>query len=101
MYKVIYNFNKHFFLSDHILNTQMSQVKVLPQSKEALLKSYNKRLKDDIKSMVDNFTEIVKLARPTHEDDVGNVLRPLATCQDQCEMHVRASNIVSYTAVSF
>ncbi|XP_035224647.1 mediator of RNA polymerase II transcription subunit 22-like [Stegodyphus dumicola] len=72
----------------------MSQVKTLPQSKEALLKSYNKRLKDDIKSMVDNFTEIVKLARPTHEDDKGNVIRPLATSQDQCEMHVRAANIV-------
>lgn len=73
----------------------MAQVKVLPQSKEALLKSYNKRLKDDIKSMVENFTEIVILARPTHEDDGGNVVRPLATGQDQCEMNVRAGNIVS------
>ncbi|XP_042905634.1 mediator of RNA polymerase II transcription subunit 22 [Parasteatoda tepidariorum] len=72
----------------------MAQVKNLPQSKEALLKSYNKRLKDDVKSMVDNFTEIVKLARPSHEDDGGNVIRPLATSQDQCEMHVRAANIV-------
>ncbi|KAG8198961.1 hypothetical protein JTE90_001761 [Oedothorax gibbosus] len=44
--------------------------------------------------MVDNFVEIVKLARPTHEDDTGNVIRPLATTQDQCEMHVRAANIV-------
>ena len=25
------------------------------QSKEALLKSYNKRLKDDVKSILDNF----------------------------------------------
>lgn len=27
----------------------------LPQGKEALLKAYNKRLKDNVKSMVDNF----------------------------------------------
>lgn len=26
-----------------------------PQSKEALLKSYNTRLKDDVKSMLENF----------------------------------------------
>ncbi|GIY40762.1 mediator of RNA polymerase II transcription subunit 22 [Caerostris darwini] len=72
----------------------MAQVKTLPQSKEALLKSYNKRLKDDIKSMVDNFVEIVKLARPPGDEDNSNVIRPLATSQDQCEMHVRAANIV-------
>ena len=41
----------------------MSQQRTLPQSKEALLKSYQKRLKDDIKSMVDNYTEIMKLAK--------------------------------------
>ena len=41
----------------------MSQQRILPQSKEALLKSYQKRLKDDIKSMVDNYTEIMKLAK--------------------------------------
>lgn len=69
----------------------MSQPKTLPQSKEALLKSYNKRLKDDVKSMVDNFTEIVKLARV--EDDT-QVLRATACEQDQYEMHVRAANIV-------
>lgn len=72
----------------------MAQVKTLPQSKEALLKSYNKRLKDDIRSMVDNLMEIVKLARPPGEEDNGNVIRPLSTTQDQCEMHVRAANIV-------
>ncbi|PRD27576.1 UNVERIFIED_CONTAM: Med22 [Trichonephila clavipes] len=71
----------------------MAQLKALPQSKEALLKSYNKRLKDDIKSMIDNFVEIVKLARPPGEEDNGNVIRPLSTSQDQCEMHVRAANI--------
>jgi len=37
--------------------------KSLPQSKETLLKSYQKRLKDDIKSMVDNYVEIIKLGK--------------------------------------
>ena len=37
--------------------------KGLSQSKEALLKSYQKRLKDDIKSMVDNYVEIIKLGK--------------------------------------
>lgn len=32
----------------------MSQ-RTLPQSKEALLKSYNSRLKDDVKSMLENY----------------------------------------------
>ena len=35
----------------------------ISQSKEALLKSYQKRLKDDIRSMVDNFAEILRLAK--------------------------------------
>ena len=33
-----------------------SHQRSLPQNKEALLKSYNKRLKDDVKSLLDNFT---------------------------------------------
>lgn len=33
----------------------------LPQSKEALLKSYNNRLKDDVKSMLENFEGINRL----------------------------------------
>ena len=41
----------------------MSQVRTLPQSKEALLKSYQKRLKDDIRAMIDNYLEIIKLAK--------------------------------------
>lgn len=41
----------------------MAQQRALPQSKETLLQSYNKRLRDDIKSMMDNFTEIIKTAK--------------------------------------
>ena len=37
--------------------------KGLSQTKEALLKSYQKRLKDDIKSMVENYVEIIKLGK--------------------------------------
>lgn len=33
----------------------MAQQAKQPQSREALLKSYNKRLKDDVKSILDNF----------------------------------------------
>lgn len=41
----------------------MATQRVLPQSKESLLQNYNKRLKDDIRSILDNFTEIVKTAK--------------------------------------
>ncbi|XP_057169799.1 mediator of RNA polymerase II transcription subunit 22 isoform X2 [Ursus arctos] len=41
----------------------MAQQRALPQSKETLLQSYNKRLKDDVKSIMDNFTEIIKTAK--------------------------------------
>lgn len=33
----------------------MATQRALPQSKEALLKSYMTRLKDDVKSMLENF----------------------------------------------
>jgi len=67
----------------------MSQ-RALPQSKEALLKSYNKKLKDDIKSMLDNFTEIIKLAR------VNKVLCELLYLQFQypCMLvHVKTASV--------
>uniref|UniRef100_A0A8C5R5Z0 Mediator of RNA polymerase II transcription subunit 22 n=1 Tax=Leptobrachium leishanense TaxID=445787 RepID=A0A8C5R5Z0_9ANUR len=68
----------------------MSQ-RVLPQSKETLLQSYNKRLKDDIKSVMDNFTEIIKTAKIEEEHQVS---RSTQGEQDNYEMHVRAANIV-------
>ncbi|XP_041049738.1 mediator of RNA polymerase II transcription subunit 22 isoform X2 [Carcharodon carcharias] len=69
----------------------MSQQRTLPQSKELLLQSYNKRLKDDIKSILDNFTEIIKSARVEDETQVS---RATQCEQDHYEMHVRAANIV-------
>ncbi|XP_007901064.1 mediator of RNA polymerase II transcription subunit 22 isoform X1 [Callorhinchus milii] len=69
----------------------MAQPRVLPQSKETLLQSYNKRLKDDIKSILDNFMEIIKTARIEDETQVS---RATQCEQDHYEMHVRAANIV-------
>lgn len=65
--------------------------KTMPQSKEALLKSYTKRMKDDIKSMVDNYAEVIKLAKVEEDTQVH---RPTQAEQDQYEMAVRAANIV-------
>ncbi|XP_046542747.1 mediator of RNA polymerase II transcription subunit 22-like [Haliotis rubra] len=70
----------------------MSQhARSMPQSKDALLKSYTKRLKDDIRSMLDNFTEIIKLARLEEDSQIS---RTTQSEQDQYEMQVRAANIV-------
>ncbi|XP_032758903.1 LOW QUALITY PROTEIN: mediator of RNA polymerase II transcription subunit 22 [Rattus rattus] len=68
----------------------MAQQRALPQSKETLLQSYNKRLKDDIKSIMDNFTEIIKTAKIEDETQVS---RATQGEQDNYEMHVRAANI--------
>ncbi|KAG7491062.1 mediator of RNA polymerase II transcription subunit 22 isoform X1 [Solea senegalensis] len=69
----------------------MASQRVLPQSKETLLQNYNKRLKDDIKSILDNFTEIIKTAKI---EDETQVARATQAEQDHFEMHVRAANIV-------
>lgn len=61
------------------------------QSKETLLQNYNKRLKDDIRSILDNFTEIIKTAKIEDETQVS---RATQGEQDHYEMHVRAANIV-------
>ncbi|XP_077096681.1 mediator of RNA polymerase II transcription subunit 22 isoform X1 [Siphateles boraxobius] len=69
----------------------MTSQRVLPQSKETLLQNYNKRLKDDIRSILDNFTEIIKTAKV---EDETQVFRATQAEQDHYEMHVRAANIV-------
>ncbi|KAM7447193.1 Mediator of RNA polymerase II transcription subunit 22 [Porites harrisoni] len=65
--------------------------RILPQSKETLLKSYTKRLKDDVKSILDNFTEIVKSSKVESETQVSRLTQ---SAQDQYEVNVRAANIV-------
>ncbi len=65
--------------------------KQIAPSKDALLKSYRKRLKDDIDSMVTNFSEIVKLCRLEEENQIT---RATQCEQDAFEMQVRAANMV-------
>nr|XP_039324113.1 mediator of RNA polymerase II transcription subunit 22-like [Saimiri boliviensis boliviensis] len=64
----------------------MAQQRALPQSKETLLQSYNKWRKDDIKSIRDNFTEIIKTAKIEDETQVS---RATQGEQDNYEMHVQ------------
>ncbi|CAD0195649.1 unnamed protein product [Chrysodeixis includens] len=63
----------------------------LPQNKEALLKSYTTRLKEDVKSMLENFAEIIKLAKLENETQLNRMTQ---IEQDTFEMQVRAANIV-------
>ena len=65
--------------------------KMLPQSKEAQLKAYQKRLKDDIKSMYENFGEIFKLIRIDDDSIFG---RASQAEQDRLEIEVRSANMV-------
>jgi mediator of RNA polymerase II transcription subunit 22 len=64
---------------------------VVPISKDALLKSYRKRLKDDIDSMVVNYGEIIKLCKV---DDESQITRATQCEEDAFEMQVRAANMV-------
>ncbi|XP_063424926.1 mediator of RNA polymerase II transcription subunit 22-like [Mytilus trossulus] len=64
--------------------------RAISQTKEALLKTYHKKLKDDVRSMFDNFTEIIRLARVEEDSQIAKMTQ---TEQDQYEMQVRASNI--------
>jgi len=69
----------------------MSNKVAVPLTKDALLKSYRKRLKDDITSMVANFTEIIKLCKIEEENQIARS----AQCEeDAFEMQVRAANMV-------
>ncbi|KAF2350997.1 Mediator of RNA polymerase II transcription subunit 22 [Trinorchestia longiramus] len=61
------------------------------QSKEALLKSYNKRLKDDVKSILDNFLEIVKLGQVEDETQVDRMTH---LEEVHYQMSVRSHNMV-------
>ncbi|KAK3858031.1 hypothetical protein Pmani_035728 [Petrolisthes manimaculis] len=69
----------------------MAQQAKQPQSREALLKSYNKRLKDDVKSILDNFMEIVKLGLV---EDESQVSRMTQVEEIHFQMQVRSANMV-------
>jgi len=64
------------------------------RDKDALLKSYQKRLKDDIRAMIDNFQEILKSSKVPSSEEEGQVLRQLQCTEDQYEMSVRAANMI-------
>ncbi|XP_033642878.1 mediator of RNA polymerase II transcription subunit 22-like [Asterias rubens] len=71
--------------------SQAGSQRALPQSKDNLLKTYARRLRGDVQSIQDNFTEILKLAKVDEETQVA---RQTQGEQEQNEMHVRAANIV-------
>ncbi|XP_063878587.1 mediator of RNA polymerase II transcription subunit 22-like isoform X1 [Scylla paramamosain] len=69
----------------------MAQSTKQPQGREALLKSYNKRLKDDVKSILDNFMEIVKLGMV---EDETQIARMTQVEEINFQMQVRSANMV-------
>ena len=73
----------------------MSNKVAVPPTKDALLKSYRKRLKDDIGSMVANFTEIIKLCQISKSEEECQVSRSTLCEEEAFEMQVRAANMVS------
>merc|ERR1711973_298604 len=77
-------------ISNQVFFNAMSQRPGSSQ-REALLKSYTKRLKDDIKSILDNYTEVVKVAKIEEETQVAHLTQAV---EDSYEVDVRASNIV-------
>lgn len=72
----------------------MSNKVAVPPTKDALLKSYRKRLKDDIASMVANFTEIIKLCQISKSEEESQVSRSTLCEEEAFEMQVRAANMV-------
>ncbi|XP_027213919.1 mediator of RNA polymerase II transcription subunit 22 [Penaeus vannamei] len=73
------------------MQPKMAQQGKQPQGREALLKSYNKRLKDDVKSILDNFMEIVKLGVVEDESQVNRMTQ---VEEIHFQMQVRSSNMV-------
>ncbi|XP_022085115.1 mediator of RNA polymerase II transcription subunit 22-like isoform X2 [Acanthaster planci] len=71
--------------------SQSGQQRALPPVKDSLLKSYLRHLHNDVQSIQENFTEILKSAKVEEETQVA---RQTQGEQDQNEMHVRAANIV-------
>ncbi|XP_066920504.1 mediator of RNA polymerase II transcription subunit 22-like [Clytia hemisphaerica] len=68
----------------------MSQ-RATTSQREALLKSYTRRLKDDVKSILDNYTEVIKTAKIEEETQVARLTQSVG---DAYEVDVRGANIV-------
>lgn len=58
-------------------------------SQEVQLRSYQKRLRDDVKSITDHFLEIIRLVKIEQEPN----MTPARIQETTYEMHVRAANI--------
>lgn len=65
----------------------------LSYSTQNLLKSYRSRLQEDVRTMSENFNEIVKSAKVT-TDEKQLIQKELQGHFDVCQMKVRAANIV-------
>ncbi|KAI1303127.1 Mediator of RNA polymerase II transcription subunit 22 [Halotydeus destructor] len=62
----------------------------MSSAQEVQLRSYQKRLRDDVKSITDHFVEIIKLVKVEQQEQ--NVT-PARIQETTYEMHVRAANI--------
>lgn len=74
-----------------IMAASKDSKQVVTITKDALLKSYRNRLKVDIDSMVDNYSEIIKLCKV---DEESQITRATQCEEDAFEMQVRAANMV-------
>lgn len=63
----------------------------LSHTTQNLLNSYNKRLHDDVRAMIENFNEIIKSAQV---EELQQVDRVTQNYFDTYQMRVRAANIV-------
>ncbi|XP_055342589.1 mediator of RNA polymerase II transcription subunit 22-like [Paramacrobiotus metropolitanus] len=61
-------------------------------NKENVLKTLSKKQKDDVRSIQDNFAEILKLVKV--EDERGSSVRVQTVEQEQLELGIRATNLV-------
>ena len=69
-------------------NIQQSRQSIAAQN---LLKSYSKRMQDDVNAMQENFTEIIKSAKVEENAQLSRVTQSF---YDTYQMQVRAANIV-------
>lgn len=83
--------NHEWLASIYETNTGFTAFR-MTTSHEATLKTFQKWLKDDIKSITDNFLEIVKLAKV--EPDTTSPNTTPSRAQEHYEVIVRASNMI-------
>lgn len=75
-------------MSGNIQQTRTSQLAYAPQN---LLKTYSKRLQDDVNAMIENFIEIIKSAKVEQNPQISKINHSF---YDIYQIEVRAANIV-------